>query len=178
MGTVINPTALVVGTGDRDQAQQELSDRTSDGCPHSRRHGSEQGDRTRPVRSTTGQRNLRASSLLQKRDVCFPCQFHLNSSKSKLEQFRIPSHWGCLKLHRNRTHPHPPVPKSLLSHVTSQEQGYRNRKGEYTVLLFRQHTNEVVNAFDVFFPMLLNTVVAQESQNYRIIFLGEKKGWC
>lgn len=59
--------------------------------------------------------------------------------------------------------------------MTSQEQGYRNRKGEDPVLLSLQHTNEVVNAFDVFFPMLRKVVVAQENQNYRQDRFLEKK---
>ena len=49
--------------------------------------------------------------------------------------------------------------------MTGHEQRYRNRKGEYTFLLFLQHTNEVVNAFDVFLPLLLKIVVVQGNQN-------------
>ena len=120
-----------LASGDRDQEQQAPRDSTSEGCPHSTQHRSEKGDWISPVSSTTAQRNHRASSLLQKWGLCFPCQFHLHSSKSKLEHppsTHLSSGWGCLKLYKNCTHSHPPASKSqnlaskfLLSHRTSQE---------------------------------------------------------
>lgn len=48
--------------------------------------------------------------------------------------------------------------------MTSQEQHYRNRKGEYTFLLFLQHTNEVVNTFDVFLPVTEDSRCAGKSK--------------